>query len=420
MLYDISWLGHAYGKPLGATGLVRVVEALGAELAANPECELTLCAGDSFGALAGCLAALGEESPLDGVPIAYPSFESKYQMAIHRVLSAIDREKKPRVWQRMIRRLLNEGTARWQPAYGTFDRKSLNDAEVYHSSFLGIPPVVRRTRHLKKVLTVYDLIPFLFPELCADGAATMLQATLDSLTSEDVVLCISNATRVDLCNRLTWLDPARVFVTYLGASKDFRPCTDAKAQERVRLKYKIPTQHYLLTVGALEPRKGIEHVIDSFTGLIEQEGISDLSLVVAGARGWKYDRIFERVGKRNKLSSDRIILTGRVEDVDLPALYNGALAFVFMSLYEGFGLPALEAMQCGAPVIASNTSSFPEVVGDAGILLPPRDTEALCQAVLELYRSEALRDRLSAAGLERARRFSWGDCARKTLNAYKA
>jgi glycosyltransferase involved in cell wall biosynthesis len=152
--------------------------------------------------------------------------------------------------------------------------------------------------------------------------------------------------------------------------------------------------------------------------LIREQKIDDLCLVLTGAKGWDYDRIFGEIANSVDVQ-DKIILTGYVPDEDLSPLYSGALAFVYPSLYEGFGLPPLEAMQCGTPVITSNTSSLPEVVGDAGIMVAPTDSDALCQAMLDLYCSDALRRDLAQKSLLRAKQFSWQKTTRETINAYK-
>jgi glycosyltransferase involved in cell wall biosynthesis len=148
------------------------------------------------------------------------------------------------------------------------------------------------------------------------------------------------------------------------------------------------------------------------------ERIDDLYLVLTGVQGWHFDQIFEEIANADEVR-DRIILTGFVPDGDLAPLYSGALAFVYLSLYEGFGLPPLEAMQCGTPVITSNTSSLPEVVGDAGIMIAPTDGDALCQALLDLYNDPALGQAMSRKSLERAKLFSWEKTVERTIDAYK-
>jgi glycosyltransferase involved in cell wall biosynthesis len=211
-----------------------------------------------------------------------------------------------------------------------------------------------------------------------------------------------------------------VFVTPLAASDNFYPCADPKELSSVRAKYGIPTDAiYFLGLSTLEPRKNIDQLIRCFARLVSDQGLKDLRLVLVGAKGWDYNKIFEAISSL-EISKDHIILTGYVAEEDLAALYSGALAFVYLSLYEGFGLPPLEAMQSGTPVITSNTSSLPEVVGNAGIMLDPLDADAICQSMLEVYRNGALRAEMTRKSLERAMLFSWTKCVRESVSAYRS
>lgn len=173
-----------------------------------------------------------------------------------------------------------------------------------------------------------------------------------------------------------------------------------------------------MSLNTLEPRKNLGHLIQCFRKLVYQEKINDLYLVLAGGKGWLYNKLFEEIYRCEALK-DRVIVTGYVADEDLAALYSDALAFVYTSFYEGFGLPPLEAMQCGVPVITSNTSSLPEVVGDAGIMVAPTDADMLCHSMLALYTKSSLREAMSLKSLERAKQFSWEKCTQETLAAYK-
>jgi glycosyltransferase involved in cell wall biosynthesis len=271
---------------------------------------------------------------------------------------------------------------------------------------------------VRRFLTCYDLIPLLYPQFCTPGQSRFARELLRSIEPGDWVICISQATKDDLCDRHA-IDPARVFVTHLAAAPElFYPCADAERIAAARARYGIPDGSYLLSLSTLEPRKNMEQVVRSFARLVQQEHVADLSLVLVGARGWLDDRIFETVAGYESLKG-RIVITGYVADEDLAPIYGGALCFVFPSFYEGFGLPALEAMQCGAPVIASNTSSLPEVVGEAGITLDPADGDGLCQSILRVYGDASLRAAMSAKSLERAGRFSWEKCVAETLAAYR-
>ncbi len=181
-------------------------------------------------------------------------------------------------------------------------------------------------------------------------------------------------------------------------------------------RYGLPPR-YVLAVGTLEPRKNLTTLLAAFARLRRNGEVdADLRLVLAGARGWLEEPIFATV--RSLGLEDAVRFTGFVDDDDLPAVYSGAALFVFPSLHEGFGLPLLEAMACGVPVVTSNVSSMPEVAGDAATLVDPRDGEGLAAAIGRLLRDEALRDRLREAGIARARQFSWEATARRTLDAY--
>jgi glycosyltransferase involved in cell wall biosynthesis len=294
----------------------------------------------------------------------------------------------------------------------------LQQAQIYHSPFEKFPLEVKKSRHLKKFLTVYDLIPILYPHFFDFNEDSIVKDAISSLDSESWVLSISHATKNDLCNYSTAINPDKVIVTHLAASNSFYPFDDQQKSQEICQKYNIPDAPYILSLSTLEPRKNIDHTIHCFLKLVQQEKLSDLNLVLVGTKGWNYDKIFAEISNNSHLE-DRIIVTGYVADEDLAPLYSGALAFVYPSFYEGFGLPPLEAMQCGVPVITSNTSSLPEVVGDAGIMLDPKDEDSLCHSLLNLYNDENLRASMAEQSLKQAKKFSWEKCTQETINAYK-
>ena len=168
----------------------------------------------------------------------------------------------------------------------------------------------------------------------------------------------------------------------------------------------------------MEPRKNLDGLIRSFLQLITQEKIEDLVLVLSGRLGWDYQPILAAARQYPQLT-DRIIFTGYLRDQDLAPIYSGAVAFVYPSFYEGFGLPPLEAMQCGTPVITSNRSSLPEVVGNAALLADPNNLDDLSQSLLAIYRSPSLRNDLSRRSLQQSQQFSWQSSAQKTVELYQ-
>jgi len=265
---------------------------------------------------------------------------------------------------------------------------------------------------------VYDLIAIQSPEYFTQHHTQLIKRVIRNIDKNNFVTTISKSTKDDLCE-YCGIESDRVFVTHLAASASFHPCSDQDLIARTRQQYGIPDGPYALSLCTLEPRKNIDHLIRCFRRLAREQAIPDLNLVLVGTRGWKFGRIMAEIEDSTDLG-DRLITTGYVPDDDLAPLYSGAEMFVYPSLYEGFGLPPLEAMQCGVPVITSNTSSLPEVVGDAGRMVDPRDEDALCQAMLDIHRSQQLREALSGKSLAQAARFSWARCATQTEAAYRA
>jgi glycosyltransferase involved in cell wall biosynthesis len=196
-------------------------------------------------------------------------------------------------------------------------------------------------------------------------------------------------------------------VVFPGVPSGFQPVRDPDALREIRARFSLP-ERFLLYVGTIEPRKNLASLVDAFARL----NSPDLGLVIAGRTGWMSEPFFEKV---RALGLDHsIVFPGFVADEDLPALYSAADAFVFPSIYEGFGLPVLEAMACGAPVICSNSSSLPEVAGNAAILLPPRDVGAWAGAMTRLARDPALQSDLRERGLRQAALFTWHRAAEQT------
>jgi len=298
-------------------------------------------------------------------------------------------------------------------------RDALNEADLFHSPYARIPRQVRKALLGRHVLTVNDLTPLLLAEhYFVPGQQAITRRIIDSVQLNDWVITISESTRNDLCNHHP-INPERVITVHLAASKElFYPVDDFELIRAVRQKYKIPSGEYLLTLHSLAPHKNLTHLIRSFQNVVKQEKTYKPILVVCGGHARSLDE-FRKAFNLQKSDLDQVHFTGFVDDKDLAALYSGARAFVFPSLYEGFGLPVLEAMQCGCPVISSNTSSLPEIVGDAGILVAANDEEALSEAILKLCRDDRSAKQLGQSGKQRARLFSWEKTILETLNVYQ-
>ncbi|MCJ7737710.1 MAG: glycosyltransferase family 4 protein [Anaerolineae bacterium] len=282
-------------------------------------------------------------------------------------------------------------------------------ADVLHTPGFDAP----RFKPCPTVLTVHDLIGMLFPENLPPVARFYWSWWLPhSIRWADHIIADSEHTRRDIV-RLLGVTRKRITVIPLGVGPQFHPVSAQQAAQKLRTKHQLP-QSYVLYLGTLEPRKGIDTLIESYA-LISGEIPQDL--VIAGKRGWFTEPLFELVQHRRL--EDRVHFTGYISDERVPALLSAADVFAFPSRYEGFGLPALEAMACGTPVIASNASSLPEVVGDAGLMVPPDDIPALAQALSEVLGDRDLQRNMRERGLARARCFTWEETARKTLQVYE-
>ena len=277
-------------------------------------------------------------------------------------------------------------------------------------------PIVHPRR---SVVTVHDLGYLYYPQAhrLLDRLYLDLSTRYNARVSTHLI-ADSLATKRDLIERYG-TEPDKITVVYPGYDEaTFQPVRDGEAIEAVKAKYDI-TGDYILFVGTLQPRKNLIRLIEAFSNLQPptsnlQPPISNIQLLIAGKSGWLYEKIFRRVEELGLEGT--VLFPGYIAAEDLPALLSGARLFVFPSLYEGFGLPVLEALACGTPVVCSNASSLPEVAGDAALLVDPLDVEGLAAALERVLRDEELRAELIERGFEQVRKFSWERCARETLD----
>ena len=251
-----------------------------------------------------------------------------------------------------------------------------------------------------------------------NAASPPLKAYLDavvprSVEAADHILADSAATKRDLIE-LYGTRADKVTVLHSGVDRGFSPVRDPRETNRVRAKHGLEQVSYALSVGTVQPRKNYSRVIQALSE-IRRRG-HDLHYVIAGSSGWLEDEMLRTIERT--AMNDYVHLLGLVEDRDLPALYSGARMLAMVSLYEGFGLPVLEAMACGTPVITSNLSSLPEVGGNAALLVDPYDIGAIRDAILMLERDNEKRSQLIESGLRRVERFSWTEAARRLDSIY--
>lgn len=270
---------------------------------------------------------------------------------------------------------------------------------------------------VKCVMTIHDLTPMLFPEMHTQK--TVLSSAMALKMARlfvDRYITVSEWTKRDLVHYLS-IPERSITVVYPGKDARFGPSAD-RARTRLALAQRLALpleEPYILSVATLEPRKNIMGLIKAYAQL-RKAGVRNL-LVVVGMKGWKFTPIFDLVHELNL--DDHVVFPGYVLDSDLPDFYNGAEVFVYPSFYEGFGSPPLEAMACGIPVVVSNVSSLPEVVGTAGLLIDPTRPEDIAAAVLDLLGSEHKRVALALAGIEQAARFDWAHTAQETWSVYE-
>ena len=266
------------------------------------------------------------------------------------------------------------------------------------------------------VVTIHDLsfmrYPQAFPRLKRAYLRSQVQL---SVRAARRVIAISRATQHDLVT-LFGVDPARIDVVYNGVDAAFSPAP-AQEVEEFRARRGLPAR-YILHLGTLEPRKNLTRLVQAFARIKAQETASpDLKLVLAGGKGWFYDSLFAEVARLGL--EGEVLFPGYVDDADLVWWYRAATAFAYPSLMEGFGLPVLEAMACGAPTVTSNASSLPEVAGDAALLVDPGDVDALAAALARILQEPALAAELRHRGLAQAARFSWQRTAQETAAVYR-
>ena len=282
--------------------------------------------------------------------------------------------------------------------------------DIYHSPDFVLPPVARA----RTALTVHDLSFMRYPECSSPPLLDYLMRHVPrSVARADLILADSQSTLRDLVDLLHVTEEC-VQVVYPAIGDRFQPVPLTKAQS-VHERYGI-RRPYILSLGTLQPRKNYPRLIQAFARLRAERGIPH-QLVIGGGRGWLGEAIEETITSLGL--EDHVHLAGFIDDGDLPALYSAADLFSFPSLYEGFGIPVLEAMACGTPVVTSNVSSLPEAAGDAALLVDPLDVGDIAQAIWRALDDSDLRYRLIERGLVQSTVFTWDRSARELLDAYR-
>lgn len=290
-------------------------------------------------------------------------------------------------------------------------KEALDPVDVIHSPFFNAP----KEHHGSLVVTIHDISFLLYPQFHTEANRLhCLNGTLNAALYADRIIAVSHSTKQDLMNYFS-VSEERIRVIHQAARNIYYPERNVEFIQRTLERFEI-YQNFVLFVGSLEPRKNLKNLMQAYADYVKSRSGREL-LVVAGGKGWLNEDVYMLV---SKLGLERHVkFLGYVQESDLRVLYSVAKGFVYPSFYEGFGLPPLEAMACGAPVIASNTSSLPEVVGDAAILIDPHNVEELFQAMRTVLLDDDLRLQMRKKSLERARLFSWEKTAKETLAVYQ-
>jgi glycosyltransferase involved in cell wall biosynthesis len=303
----------------------------------------------------------------------------------------------------------------WTPSHNRFEQPALSfeisrlGLDLLHSPDF-IPPFRRKC---KSVITIHDLAFLLYPHFLTRESARYYGQIDQAWRKTDHIIAVSEATKQDSIKMLG-VPEKKISVIHEAANPTYRPVSKDAACRVVKEKYKLD-KNFILFVSTIEPRKNLPGLLQAFRRL-RDEYKRDETLVLAGSKGWLWEEVYETVHRLNL--EKQVAFLGRIPSKDLVYLYNAASLFVHPSFYEGFGLTPLEAMTCGTPVIVSNTSSLPEVVGDAALMINPHDIDGLTVAMWRVLTEEELQQDLIQKGLKRAQKFSWREAAKKTLQVY--
>jgi len=289
--------------------------------------------------------------------------------------------------------------------------------DIYFSPYVsGIP----KKGFKKMVTTCHDLVFLRFPEHRGKKLSNYyLKRHKTAVRNCQKIIAVSESTKKDLQKFLA-VNPSKIKVIYEAADARFRPIKDQKKIRKIIGRYLPhsfnPDFRYILSVGTLEPRKNLSKLVEAYS-MLPHQILRKYKLVLVGAKGWNESELQKTINNLNL--KDRVLLPGFVKDEDLPYIYNGASIFAYPSLYEGFGLPPLEALACGIPVVASNLSSLPEVMGRAALLVDPTKEEEIVKALKQLIFEPKLAKKLASRGPEQAKKFSWIKTAKETLKLFE-
>lgn len=288
-----------------------------------------------------------------------------------------------------------------------------DEIEIYHvpQNGVGLPA----NKKCPFVITLHDIIPYKMPETVSERYLKIFNEEIPKIVSMcDGIITVSNFSKEDIANTFNF-PKDKIYVTYLSAEKIYKPLNKILSKRIISSKYGIDDD-FILYVGGFSPRKNISGLITAFSKL-KLSSTNSLKLVIAGRKGLSYENYLSLTEKLD--ISSKVIFPGFIDVMDMPYLYNSAKLLVYPSFYEGFGLPPLEAMSCGTPVIVSNVTSLPEIFSKSSIMVDPYDENALCSAIHECIENKVLKNTLIDKGFSLCKKLTWQSTAISTINSYK-
>ena len=419
IVFDASIIAIAYGS--ARSGIFCVARALIEEFAKKDEIELYLYAKAESKQKAQ--NTINSSLKIKNLPFIFeqipqPIKHNKIKHAIKCLINILPKPLADTIIAFIKKNLDNKKNISKNSASTENNLENLNESgyDIFFSPIFAVP---EKYKNINKCVFIHDTIPFVFKEYQNNPSNFWFLQLCESLDESHICFANSAYTKKDFLKHLPHLKPENIIVTPLACDERFKPENSA-AIATARKKYNIPeNKKYIFSLCTLEPRKNLIRAVKCFASFIRKNNIDDLVFVLGGAHWDRFISILEsEIENLNELK-DKILKIGYVDDADQAALYSGALFFVYTSQYEGFGLPPLEAMSCGTPVITSNNSSLPEVVGGAAIMIDYDDDAAHIKAYEDYYFNEELRKENSKKGLEQARKFSWEKCADIMVEEFK-
>ncbi|CAN1542376.1 RfaG Glycosyltransferase [Flavobacteriaceae bacterium] len=404
VLLDTTWIGSHY-KQNSMHGGLRVIYELTKQLENSVEIELYYSSNKYQREIIDNLIMYLKENKIENISKKLVNNQSD----LFRILHSLNLK---------IKGKLNNNLNILKPLISNpYNSKILEMIDIYHSPMEAIPEVIKKYGNIKRVFTSHDLMPFTRPDLAPIRFKDVLKPAYDSIDSQTKVICVSEFTKSELLEYRKDLNENQIDVIYLGIDRNiFFPNNNKEGLSLIFEKYDLGFEKYFLCLNRNQKYKNTEHIINSYIKLVNQEELNDIGLILIGT----FDSLEIKKMLYEKCKNYKnIIFIEFVPDNELSLFYSNALCFLYMSLYEGFGLPVIEAMQCGTPVICSNQASLPEVIGDYGICIDPFDPDLLCSHMLNLLQNSNLQKELIIKSIKRSSFFSWEKNLSETISVYK-